>query len=198
MKIGYARVSTEEQNLNLQLDALSKEGCDKIFQDTASGAKEDREGLLEALNHLRPGDTLIVWKLDRLGRSMKQLIEICISFDERNIHLKSLRENIDTANPIGKLFFHIIAALAEFEKDIIRDRTRAGLEAAKARGKTGGRQRKMDDKQQAIAKTLLHNPATTIQEVCKMLSVSRATLYRYVKVKDGRKKAYANPVEILV
>ena len=198
MRIGYARVSTEEQSLDLQLDALTKEGCDKVFQDVASGAKEDREGLLNALDYLRSGDTLVVWKLDRLGRSMKQLIEICLSFEEKGIHIKSLRESIDTTNAVGKLFFHIVAALAEFEKDIIRDRTRAGLEAAKSRGKTGGRTRKMDDKQTGLAKILLRNPATTIEEVCNMLSVSRATLYRYVKVKDERKKAFSNPAEILV
>src|SRR5688500_3459358 len=139
MKIGYARVSTQEQDLALQLDALTKEGCEKIFQEKASGAQRDRPELKEALAYMRKGDTLVVWKLDRLARSMKQLIETIESFQERGIGLKSLQDPIDTSSPSGKLVFHIFAALAEFERGVIRERTTAGLRAARERGLVGGR-----------------------------------------------------------
>ena len=138
MLIGYVRVSTGEQNTDLQEDALKKAECDKIFKDTASGAKTDRPGLEEALAFLVEGDTLVVWKLDRLGRSLKHLIEVVNELYDRGIYFKSLQENIDTNSSGGKLIFHIFGALAEFERDIIRERTRAGLEAARARGRVGG------------------------------------------------------------
>ncbi len=133
MQIGYARISTSEQNLDLQIDALTNAGCDKILQDVASGAKKDRDGLEEALMQLRKGDTLVVWKLDRLGRSLKHLIEVVTSLNECGVYFKSLQENIDTSSSGGKLIFHIFGALAEFERDIIRSRTKAGLESARAR-----------------------------------------------------------------
>src|SRR3989440_3679844 len=139
MNIGYARVSTQDQTLNLQRDALEKIGCSKIFTDTASGAKAERKGLEEALEYVREGDTLVVWRLDRLGRSLKHLIETITKLNNRKIGFKSSTENIDTTTSGGKLVFHIFGALAEFERDIIRERTNAGLRAARARGRLGGR-----------------------------------------------------------
>ena len=139
MLIGYARVSTSDQTLDLQKDALDKAGCDRIFTDTASGAKAERVGLDEALSYVRPGDTLVVWRLDRLGRSLKHLIETITGLNDRKIGFKSITEAIDTTTSGGKLIFHIFGALAEFERDIIRERTQAGLTAARARGRLGGR-----------------------------------------------------------
>src|SRR5919106_2295855 len=139
MLIGYARVSTQDQTLNLQKDALKKIGCSKIFTDTASGTKEERKGLEDALNYVREGDTLVVWRLDRLGRSLKHLIETITELNNRKIGFKSIQENIDTTTSGGKLVFHIFGALAEFEREIIRERTKAGLTAARSRGKVGGR-----------------------------------------------------------
>src|SRR3954467_5036994 len=139
MLVGYARVSTTDQTLELQHDALTKAGCTKIFTDTASGAQTEREGLTEAISYVRAGDTLVVWKLDRLGRSLKDLITRIRELNDRKIGFRSITENIDTTTSGGKLIFHIFGALAEFERDIIRERTNAGLEAARARGKLGGR-----------------------------------------------------------
>src|SRR3954471_13880479 len=138
MLVGYARVSTADQTLNLQHDALTKAGCTRIFTDTASGAQAERKGLTDALSYVRAGDTIVVWKLDRLGRSLKDLIERITELNDRKIGFKSITENIDTTTFGGKLIFHIFGALAEFERDIIRERTNAGLEAARSRGKKGG------------------------------------------------------------
>src|SRR5512147_779059 len=151
MLIGYARVSTTDQTLDLQKDALQKAGCDKIFTDTASGAKVERTGLDEALNYVRPGDTLVVWRLDRLGRSLKHLIETITGLANREIGFKSLTEAIDTTTSGGKLIFHIFGALAEFERDIIRERTQAGLTAARARGRKGGRPKALTPKKEESA-----------------------------------------------
>ena len=186
MLVGYARVSTNEQTLNLQKDALEKIGCIKIFSDVVSGAKTDRKGLDEALSYVREGDILVVWRLDRLGRSLKHLIETITQLNNRKIGFKSITENIDTTTSGGKLVFHIFGALAEFERDIIKDRTKAGLNAARARGRLGGRPKaKMLDspKKIALAQSLYENRDNTIDEICKTLSVSRATLYRYIKTK---------------
>src|SRR3712207_6335019 len=139
MQIGYARISTDDQTLDLQRDALAKAGCDQLFTDTMSGATADRPGLAEALAYTRPGDTLVVWRLDRLGRSLRHLIETVTDLEQRGVGFKSLTEAIDTTSPGGKLIFHIFGALAEFERDLIRERTRAGLVAARTRGRTGGR-----------------------------------------------------------
>src|SRR5437588_7533360 len=139
MLIGYARVSTSDQTLNLQRDALEKIGCSKIFTDTISGATTERQGLDEALKYVREGDTLVVWRLDRLGRSLKHLIETITTLNNRKVGFKSITENIDTTTSGGKLIFHIFGALAEFERDIIRERTNAGLQAARERGRLGGR-----------------------------------------------------------
>jgi DNA invertase Pin-like site-specific DNA recombinase len=144
MRIGYARVSTAEQNPDLQEDALQKAGCEKIFRDVASGAVDSRRGLAEAIEYARAGDTLVVWKLDRLGRSLKHLIETVNGLAARNIGFQSLRESMDTTTSGGKLIFHVFGALAEFERELIRERTHAGLRAARARGRNGGRPAKMD------------------------------------------------------
>ena len=185
MLIGYARVSTADQNLDLQLDALKKAGCTKIFHDTISGAKTERPGLDDALANLRKGDTLAVWKLDRLGRSLKHLIEVITKLNEEDKEFKSLQESLDTATPTGKLIFHVLGALAEFERSLIRERTMAGLEAARARGRRGGRPRVMDERKIALAKSMLSDPATSFADVSKTLGVSKATLYTYLNRDDG-------------
>ncbi len=181
MLVGYARISTQDQNLHLQNDALQKAGCDKIFQDIASGAKSERQGLTEAINFCRSGDSLIVWKLDRLGRSIRNLIDIINLLQQKNIGFKSLQENIDTTTSGGKLVFHIFSALAEFERDIIRERTRAGLVAARARGRKGGRPRAMDSKKITMAKTLHQDNTNSIADICKTLGIKKTTLYKYLK-----------------
>src|SRR5919199_1335140 len=178
MLIGYARVSTQEQTLNLQMDALQKADCTKIFTDTISGAKTERKGLDEALQFLREGDTLVVWRLDRLGRSLKHLIETLTTLQQRNIGFKSLTENIDTTTPGGKLIFHVFGALAEFERDLIRERTQAGLEAARARGKRGGRPKALDSPQKiAMVQRMYKDKNNKIDEICKTLRISRSTLF---------------------
>jgi DNA invertase Pin-like site-specific DNA recombinase len=181
MLIGYARVSTQDQTLNLQKDALKKIGCKKIFTDTASGAKAERIGLEEALEYVREGDTLVVWRLDRLGRSLKHLIETITKLNNRKIGFKSIQENIDTTTSGGKLIFHIFGALAEFERDIIRERTQAGLIAARARGRKGGRPKALTPKKAQMVHDLYRNKDNSIDEICKTLSISRTTLYRYIK-----------------
>jgi DNA invertase Pin-like site-specific DNA recombinase len=184
MLIGYARVSTQDQTLNLQKDALKKIGCNKIFTDTASGAKAERNGLEEALEYVREGDTLVVWRLDRLGRSLKHLIETISQLDTRKIGFKSLTENIDTTTSGGKLIFHIFGALAEFERSLIRERTQAGLLAARVRGRLGGRPKAKalnTPKKVDMAQRLYNDKNNTIDEICKTLNISRATLYRYIK-----------------
>ena len=178
--IGYARVSTQDQSTNLQLDALNKAGCSRVFSESASGAQRDRPELARALDTMRPGDTLVVWKLDRLARSLKQLIETVESLEGKGIGFRSLTESIDTTTAGGKLTFHIFAALAEFERSMIRERTRAGLDAARARGRVGGRPRSLTAKDLEMAKTLLANPDITVEEVASRLSVAPATLYRYL------------------
>src|ERR687896_675129 len=180
MLIGYARVSTQEQTLNLQQDALQKAGCDRIFTDTASGAKTERKGLEEALSYVRKGDTLVVWRLDSLGRSLPHLITTMTDLEERGIGFKSLTENIDTTTSGGKLIFHVFGALAEFERNLIRERTTAGLIAARARGREGGRPKALTAKHLSIAKDL-YDKRHPIQEICQTLKISKATLYRAIK-----------------
>lgn len=181
MLIGYGRVSTADQSLDLQLDALKDVGCQKIFQDVASGARSDRPGLDEAMAYLREGDTLVVWKLDRLGRSLKHLIEVLTRLNEEKKAFRSLQESLDTSTPTGKLIFHVFGALAEFERDLIRERTKAGLAAARARGRKGGRPRVMDDRKIAMARTLLADPDNRVVDVCDTLGICKATLYNYLK-----------------
>jgi DNA invertase Pin-like site-specific DNA recombinase len=185
MLIGYARVSTHEQTLNLQQDALTKAGCTKIFTDTASGAKTARIGLDEALSYVRKGDTLVVWRLDRLGRSLPHLIATMTSLEEQGIGFKSLTENIDTTTSGGKLIFHIFGALAEFERNLIRERTQAGLVAARARGRVGGRPKALNPQQRKIAQALYDDPTNSITDICRTLKISKATLYRSIKIGEG-------------
>ncbi|GGJ57730.1 recombinase family protein [Deinococcus roseus] len=179
--VGYARVSTRDQNLNLQIDALTKEGCVKIFKDTSSGAKTDRPGFAEALNYLREGDTLVVWKLDRLGRSLKNLIDTVQQLQSRGIHLLIVKERIDTSTSNGKLFLHIFGALSEFERELIRERTKAGLEAARARNRVGGRPEKLLPNQEVILKKLHADPSNSPKAIQEMLGISKTTYYRYLK-----------------
>ena len=181
MIIGYARVSTEDQNLDLQLDALKEAGCKKILQDKISGVKEDRDGLLQVLDIVRPGDTLVVWKLDRLGRSLQHLISVVDELKEKDVFFRSIKESLDTSSSTGKLIFHIFGALAEFERDIIRERTMAGLKAARARGRIGGRPKIMDAGKVKLARTLMADNSRCVREICEILGVSKATLYRYLK-----------------
>jgi DNA invertase Pin-like site-specific DNA recombinase len=184
MLIGYARASTQEQTLNLQKDALQQSGCTKIFTDTASGAKAERRGLEEALNYVRKGDTLVVWRLDRLGRSLPHLITTMTDLEERGIGFKSLTENIDTTTSGGKLIFHIFGALAEFERNLIRERTQAGLTAARARGKKGGRPKAITVQKRSIAQEL-YDTGHPIMDICRTLKISRATLYRSIRTGEN-------------
>ena len=183
MLIGYARVSTQDQNLDHQIDALIKAGCERsnIFTDKVSGAKSSRPGLDQALSHLRAGDTLVVYKLDRLGRSVPHLVETVTSLQQRGIEFKSLTEQIDTSTSGGKLVFHTMAAVAEFIRDSIRERTQAGLQAARARGKTGGRAKALTEKQVEMLRHLAADKDRSIKDICQTLGISRRTFYRYVK-----------------
>ncbi len=185
MKIGYARVSTYEQNLDLQTDALEKAGCGQVFQDQISGAKTKRPGFDEALSYLRSGDVLVVWRLDRLGRSLKHLIETVNLLEEKGIGFQSLQESIDTTTSGGKLIFHIFGALAEFERNLIRDRTQAGLAAARARGRKGGRPKSLDVKKQAWLYRLYDEKQHSIQGICELVGVSKSTLYAYLRERDA-------------
>jgi DNA invertase Pin-like site-specific DNA recombinase len=184
MLIGYARVSTDDQNLNLQRDALQKAGCELTFDDMVSGTKARRPGLEKAFSHLRQGDTLVVWRLDRLGRSLRHLIETVAELQERGVGFKSLTESIDTTTSGGRLVFNIFASLAEFEREIIRERTQAGLQAARARGRTGGRPKALTEKQVEMLNQLASDKNRSVNEICRMLGISRKTFYRYVKAQQ--------------
>jgi len=181
MKIGYARVSTTDQNPELQLDALRQAGCEKIFQDKISGSKADRPGLSEALDYLRKGDCLVVWRLDRLGRSLKHLIQVIDDLDKRKIGFASIMEGFDTTTSGGKLVFQIFGALAEFERNLIRERTMAGLSAARARGRLGGRRKKLTETQVEVLKEMYAGKKHSVQYLCDFFEISKPTLYRYVK-----------------
>src|SRR5713226_9056491 len=181
MKIGYVRVSKHEQNEALQRDALKEAGCEKYFSDVMTGSKFERKGLEQLLAFVRAGDTVIVWKLDRLGRSLKDLIETLTLLKDRNVDFISLTEKIDTTTPGGKLIFHLMGALAEFERDLIRERTNAGLASARARGRIGGRPRKLKTNGKVtLARQMFADQSHSIPEICAALGISRATLYRYV------------------
>jgi DNA invertase Pin-like site-specific DNA recombinase len=183
--IGYARVSTDDQNLDSQIDALNKK-CVKIFTDKISGAKADRVGLNQCLEFLREGDTLVITKLDRLGRSLKDLIQIVDMLKDRNISLYSINDQIDTSTAHGKFFFHIFGAVSEFERDLIRSRTQAGLTAARARGRNGGRRVKMTQEKIVIAKKLLSDRNISSSQIALQLGISKATLYNHIS--GGRSK----------
>ncbi len=180
MLVGYARVSTQDQNPELQIDALKKAGCDKIFIEKASGAQRDRHKLKAALEYMRSGDTLVVWKLDRLARSIKQLIETVEGLEKQSMGFQSLTEAIDTTTSSGRLVFHIFAGLAEFERSIIRERTKAGLESARARGRLGGRPKSMNERDIAAAKAMLKDPEITVAQVAERLGIAASTLYRHI------------------
>jgi DNA invertase Pin-like site-specific DNA recombinase len=186
MLIGYARVSTQEQTLDLQTDALKKAGCTQIFTDTASGVDRERPGLAKTISYLRPGDTLVVWRLDRLGRSLKHLIDTITQLQERGIGFRSITESIYTTTSGGKLIFHVFGALAEFERDIIRERTKAGLAAARARGRRGGRPRAVPPKKLAQLQALSGDTSTAIPDILDTFNISRATYYRYLKTPSAK------------
>lgn len=180
MLVGYARVSTQDQKPELQRDALHAAGCERIFEEKASGAQRERPQLKAAIDYMRAGDTLVIWKLDRLARSVKQLIETVEHLEGRGIGLRSLTETIDTTSSGGKLIFHIFAALAQFERAIIRERTSAGLAAARARGRIGGRPVALKPDDITAAKAMLGNPDMTVKDVAKRLGVSISTLYKHI------------------
>jgi DNA invertase Pin-like site-specific DNA recombinase len=179
MHFGYIRVSTQDQNLDLQREALTKAGCRKIFEDKASGSRAERPGLNHVLEMLREGDTLVVWKLDRLGRSVKHLVDLVSALAKQGIHFKSLTDAIDTSTPSGRFFFHVMASLAEMERDLTVERTRAGLEVARQLGRKGGRKRQMTDSKIKSAKKLLSSGIPP-RDVAKNLGVSIPTLYRWI------------------
>ncbi|TLU88680.1 recombinase family protein [Dyadobacter sediminis] len=184
MKIGYARVSTQDQNLEMQLDALQKAGCEKIFQEKASGIKSDRPQLAAMQQILREGDVIYIYKLDRLGRSLKHLLEMTSDFEKRGIGLVSINDHIDTTTAQGRLIFNIFASLAEFERDLIRERTKSGLDAARARGRKGGRSRglsKEAEKTAMLAQTLYNERKLGVNEIAADLKISKMTLYKYLR-----------------
>ncbi|WP_044150562.1 recombinase family protein [Phaeodactylibacter xiamenensis] len=184
MKIGYARVSTKDQNLSLQKDALQKEGCELIFEEKASGAKSDRPELRRMIDQLRKGDIVVIWKLDRLGRSLRDLVNLVTEIQDKGAGLKSLNDSIDTTTPQGKLTFHLFAALAEFERDIISERTKAGLESARARGRKGGRPKGLSEQAKnkaIIAETLYREGDFSVKQICQHLDIARSTFYKLLK-----------------
>ena len=193
MKIGYARVSTQDQELGLQLDALEQAGCEKIYQEKVSGAAKARPQLEALLEHLRTGDVVVVWKLDRLARSLKDLVSLVNQIQDKGASFQSVNDQIDTTSAHGKFTFHIFASLAEFERDIIRERTKAGLAAARARGRVGGRPKGLSKKAQhkaILAERLYLEGELSISEICEQLSISKGTLYNYLHhqgVEVGRK-----------
>jgi DNA invertase Pin-like site-specific DNA recombinase len=184
VKVGYARVSTQDQNLEMQLDALQKAGCEKIFQEKASGIKSDRPQLAAMQQILREGDVIYIYKLDRLGRSLKHLLEMTSDFEKRGIGMVSINDHIDTTTAQGRLIFNIFASLAEFERDLIRERTKSGLDAARARGRKGGRSRglsKEAEKTAILAQTLYNERKLGVNEIAADLKISKMTLYKYLR-----------------
>lgn len=179
--IGYARVSTDDQSAHLQIDALKAAGCDKVFKETASGSLAHRPQLDKMLDHLRSGDVVVVWRLDRLGRSLKNLIALVEELAERGVGFRSLTESIDTTTTGGKLIFHIFAALADFERELIRERTNAGLAAARARGRVGGRPPTMTADKIKVARQMYKTKDHTVEAIAKTLGVSRKTIYRHLQ-----------------
>ncbi len=188
MLIGYARVSTDDQNLDLQRDALEQAGCEKIYTDQQSGASTERLGLAGVLETARRGDTLVIWRLDRLGRSLKHLIHLVETLDQRGIGLRSLQENIDTTTSGGRLVFHLFGALAEFERHVIRERTQAGL--ARVRGRQGGRPKRLSPHQRELLLRLHQERQHSIAEICQILGISKSTLYNYL-AEPGIEARYA-------
>lgn len=185
-RIGYARVSTDDLYLDMQRDALAQAGCGVIYEEAASGKKAARPELEQCRKALRPGDTLVVWRLDRLGRSLPDLVQIVADLEQCGVQFESLTEQIETGSAAGKLQIHVFAALAEFERGLIRERTRAGLAAARARGRVGGRKPKLDEKQVREIKALLRDPGMQVTDVARRYGVSRTTLYKYAGVIEPR------------
>ena len=184
MKIGYARVSTKDQNFGLQIDALQKAGCEKLYREVVSGARTERPVLDRVVDSLRTGDVLVIWKLDRLGRSLKHLVELVNTLRERGVGLQSLNDPIDTTTPQGRLSFNLFASLAEFERDLIRERTQAGLSAARARGRNGGRPKGLSAQAEATAcaaETLYLERKLSVRQVADRLGISKSTLYAYLR-----------------
>lgn len=187
MLVGYARVSTHDQTLDLQQDALRGAGCERVFSDTASGSTTERPGLTEALSFARAGDTVVVWRLDRLGRSLRHLIDTLNALSERGVEFRSLQEQLDTTTSGGKLVFHLMGALAEFERDLIRERTQAGLAAARARGRRGGRRPGLTPKQIAMARALYKDKNNSVDDIRASLGgISKSAFYRYMKDDTSR------------
>lgn len=178
MKIGYARVSTADQSLNPQTDPLSEAGCEKLFTDVARGARTQRPGLDKAISFCRKGDKLVVWKLDRMGRSMSHLIEMIQKLEKKGVGFQSLTEKIDTNTAGGRLIFHLFGALAEFERDLIRERVQAGLKSARARGRKGGRP-PVSDETKAMAQALMADKSLSIKQICDRLGIAKSTLYKH-------------------
>ena len=200
MKIGYARISTKDQNLDLQKDALLKVGCELIFMETASGAKADRIELEKLLGQVRKDDVVVVYKLDRLGRSLKHLLEIVAKFNEKKVGLQSISDAIDTTTPQGRLFFNISASFAEFERDLIRERTKAGLEEARARGRKGGRRQEMtkEEEQKAIlAVTYYREGKMGVNKIAEEVGVSKMTLYKYLRHRKVEISSYNKTIKLV-
>jgi len=185
MKFGYARTSKLEQNLDLQIDELKKAGCEKIITDKISGSVAERPGLEKLKEQLRPKDVIIVWRLDRLGRSLKHLIDWFIELEKIGIEFQSLHEKIDTSSPTGKLIFHLFGALAEFEKNLIQERTKAGLSAARSRGRLGGRPKKLDLAKRSLIVKLYKDKESTVKEICNMMGISKPTFYKYLREQNA-------------
>lgn len=197
MKVGYARISTKDQSLDLQLDALKQAGCEKVYQDIASGAQSERRALIEMLNNLRKGDIVIIWKLDRLGRSLKHLVELVTTLMKKGVGLKSLNDPIDTTTAQGRLTFNIFASLAEFERELIRERTQAGLSAARARGRLGGRPKGLPKKAEATAyaaETLYREGKLSVRQITEKLGIARGTLYTYLRHRGVNISRYAHTI----
>ncbi|MBX3110242.1 MAG: recombinase family protein [Fimbriimonadaceae bacterium] len=192
MNIGYQRVSTADQSVDLQSDALSQAGCERIFTDHASGTKAERPGLTEALTFARPGDCLVVWRLDRLGRSLRNLIDIVAELDARGVGFRSLQESIDTTTSGGKLVFHVFAALAEFERTLLVERSLAGIAAARKRGRSGGRRALLTGKKLELAQRLRGDRNMPVTEACRILGCSKATFYRSTQGNVGNHGESAN------
>lgn len=199
MIIGYARVSTRDQNLDLQLDALKKEKCDKIYREVISGTKSERPILQEMLNQIRPGDVIVIWKLDRLGRSLRNLVDIVGQLIHQGVGLKSLHDNIDTTTPQGRLTFNIFASLAEFERDLISERTKAGLESARARGRLGGKPKGLSKEAEATAcaaETLYKEGKLSVNQISKQLGIAKNTLYKYLRHRNVEISAYKSKAKL--
>jgi DNA invertase Pin-like site-specific DNA recombinase len=195
MKIGYARVSTADQDLTVQIEALKQAGCERIYSDIASGAKTDRPGFGQALDYMREGDVLVVWRLDRLGRSLIHLIDMMALLEDRGIGFLSLKESMDTTTSGGRMIFRIFGAFAQFERDLISERTLAGLQAARAQGRRGGRPKALNDDQLQVAYQLYDDREHTVKQICEMLGISKPTLYSYLRQREQafNKNSSPNP-----